>query len=84
MVSGWWRLRPGVAASPLAGKSFHGAGSFAPSAEGAWGAGGAGGDCGQHWKIKTKPSDERFPCGKTLSTPECPFRETRRRSFSGR
>ena len=31
------RLRPGVAASPLAGKSFHGAGSFAPSADSAWG-----------------------------------------------
>ena len=35
------RLRPGVAASPLAGKRVHGAGSFAPSAESAWGAGAA-------------------------------------------
>ena len=30
------RLRPGVAASPLAGKRVHGAGSFAPSADFAW------------------------------------------------
>ena len=37
------RLRPGVAASPLADKRVHGAGSFAPSAESAWGAGAAGG-----------------------------------------
>ena len=36
------RLRPGVAASPLAGKRVHGAGSFAPSAGAAWVAGAAG------------------------------------------
>ena len=30
------RLRPGVAASPLAGKRVHGAGSFAPSPDSAW------------------------------------------------
>ena len=35
------RLRPGVAAAPLAGKRVHGAGSFAPSADSAWGAGAA-------------------------------------------
>ena len=50
------RLRPGVAASPLAGKRVHGAGTFAPSADSAWVAGEAGSalSAGSAWGSKTR------------------------------
>ena len=52
------RLRPGVAASPLAGKRVHGAGSFAPSAESAWRAGAAW--CGFSLRRKSRSSFQRM------------------------